>query len=203
MRRTWFNVCNIAHWLSLAIWIAALASAGVAATGVFGKLLHTDLLLNEFASYDHSAHGRLAAGMVMEPIFTFVDLVQLVAGAVVALTLALQLMMFDMPLKRPANLIRTVCVLIAAILLVVRMATITPEMNRELRAYWAAAKAGQVEEAGAHQQKFDRRHPVVSKMFGATFALLLVTVAASAVSLGHYDPMRKGGLETPQLLTRR
>jgi hypothetical protein len=194
--------CNVFYWLALTVWVSVLASGAVAAAGVFGKLTQLDVTLGAFSQYDPSAHGRLVAGMVMEPIFTFIDLMQFLAGAIVVLALLAQVTVFGMPLRRAANAMRILCIAAAATLLIIRAAIITPSMNHELRAYWAAAQAGNEEAAQSHRAAFDAKHPVVTTMFQATMILLLIAVAASAVALGPQRP-RSAQVQMPRLFTIR
>jgi hypothetical protein len=196
------KACQGIYWLALALWVSALVAGGVAAAGVFSVLPKLGLTLQRFEGYDHAEHGRLAGGMVMEPIFTTIDIAQAVVIVLVIMMLLLQLTLFRQPLRRPANVVRTICIAAAAALFVVRVATVTPSMNRELRAYWAAAEASRAADAAEHREAFDALHPVTSRMFNATLLLLLVAVAASAAASVPPAPVPHS-LQTPQLLQRR
>jgi len=203
LMRSYRNLCNAVYWLAITLWVSVLMAGAVAATGVFSKLLHTDLALSDYQSFDHAEHGRLLAGMTMEPIFTFVDMAQIAAAALALLTLALQLTVLSRgpEWKRPSNLVRAGCIIAAILLLSFRMLTITPTMNRDLRAYWHAAQVGDVAQANEHRLAFDRNHPIVSKMYSATFVLLLIAVGASAVALGTSQDSVPP-LEKPRLLNQ-
>lgn len=197
---------NAMYWLALAVWISVLMSAGVSAMSAFTTLPDPDLglQLEKFAAYDESRHGQIAAGKVMEPIFTFVDVVQLAAGSLVVLMLVLQLTLFAMPWKRPANMIRTACIVLAMALFLFRAVTITPEMNQDLRAYWRHAEAGNAAAAREAQQSFDTAHRRARPLFDGTLLLLLVGVGASAAAftsaVSHGSPPQSGRLEDPELL---
>jgi hypothetical protein len=193
------KLCNAVYWLALTLWCSMLVAVAVAATGVFSKLLHTQIILPEFDSYDKANHGRLMAGMIMEPVFTFVDIAQLVLAFGVIITLVIQLWTFKLPAKRLANLVRIAGIVVAALLLLIRMTLIAPGMNRDLRAYWEHAQSGQAAIAEQHRAAFDAKHPLVSRMFEGSLVVLLVAVAASAAALGPASP-RGRDLQEPRLL---
>lgn len=196
-------IARISYWLGLTIWASMLASAGVAATSVFTVLPRAGVTIEKFASYDHAAHGRIAAGMVMDPIFAFVDLGQL-AGMIMAIAgFAVMAAKSRLPLRRPSGIIMAAGLLIASLLFVGRAVTLTPAMNRELRSYWKAAEAGDTPAAAARQAKFDGMHPMASKLFNATLVALLATVAASAVAMDRPASAAGSGLESPSLARRR
>ena len=103
--RAWV-ITSVVYWLGLTLWVAAIVSAAVAAGFVFGKLPSMGVTLDRFEHYDQAQHGRLAAGMVMEPVFAFVDLAQAAAGLVVVMAMAIQFTVLRSPLKRFANWMR-------------------------------------------------------------------------------------------------
>jgi hypothetical protein len=189
------------YWVALAIWLAVLVAAGVAATSTFTTLPDPalGLTLEPFANYDHAEHGRIAAGKVMEPIFTFVDLMQVVTGAIVVLMLVLQLTLFKVPMRIFSNLLRMACIAAAIGLVAWRAFTLTPEMNSDLRQYWTAAEAGHVEQAKQHRAAFDANHGKASAMFRWTFLAVLVAIGASAATLGPRPEPAGSPLERPKL----
>lgn len=204
--------CHAIYWLALTIWVGVLISAGVAATSTFTVLPDPELgvHLEKFSQFEapHGTHGRIAAGHVMEPIFTFVDLAQVVASAVVLVTVLMQLTIFRQHARRSAalwNIARVLCIGGALTLFTYRVLAVSPDMNRDLRAYWSAAQAGDVETADRHYAAFTANHPRASRLLNSTLLLLLASVAASAVALGP-QPVReddnKSGLETPKLLKK-
>jgi hypothetical protein len=203
------KLVNAIYWLALTVWVSVLISAGVAAMSAFTALPDEELglRLEQFAAYDASRHGQIAAGKVMEPIFTFVDLMQLVAGGLVIITLLAQMTLFGMSWRRPANLIRAVCILLAIGLFLFRAVAITPGMNQDLRAYWQHAQAGEVEPARARQQSFEAAHRRARPLFDASLLVLLIGVGASAAAFTAVDPSRASdrepvNLERPALVRR-
>lgn len=200
------KLCNAVYWLMLTIWVSVLISAGVAAMSAFTTLPDQSLglRLDAFAQYDHAQHGRVAAGHVMEPIFTFVDLAQAPVSVLAVAMLLLQLTVFKMPWRSPSNIIRTLAVVLALGLFAWRIVTITPEMNRDLRSYWHAAQAGEVAEADRHLAAFNANHPRARNMMDATLVLLLVAIAASAVAMtpANTHARKKDELEQPKLVQK-
>ncbi len=193
---------TVLYWLALVAWIGGLIAAAVAAPSVFGALGDLPLTLESFEAYPHDEHGRLAAGMVMERVFWIVDLIQLAAAPVVVVTLAIQLVAAGSRLRSPSNVVRTICIGAAALLLAYRVAALAPSMNRKLRAYWEAAEAGEVEAAAVHRDRFNEDHPTAIAVFGACLILLLVAAAASAAAGGPQAPPASE-LEPPDLLRGR
>lgn len=195
---------TVIYWLALVAWIGGLIAAAVAAPSVFGALGDLPVTIESFEAYPHLEHGRLAAGMVMERVFWIVDLIQFVAAPVVVATLVVQLVAAGARFRAPSNLVRTICIVGAALLLAYRAAALAPTMNRELRAYWQAAEAGRVEVARAHRDRFNEDHPTARTILGASLVLLLVAVGASAAATGPGTaPRVASGVEPPELLRRR
>lgn len=198
------KLCNGLYWLALAIWFSVLVSAGVSAMSAFTALPDDELglRLERFAAYDETRHGQIAAGKVMEPIFTFVDVMQLTMGAIVLVTLIAQMTVFGMSWKRPANMIRIVCVVVASGLFLFRAMTIQPEMNQDLRTYWEAAKTGDVETASAAQGSFEAAHRRARPLFDATLLVLVVGIVASAAAftVPSTTSSRSDSLEPPDLM---
>ncbi len=183
---SYLALCNMVYWLALMCWVGVLIAAGVAATATFTTLPDPELgvTLERFAAFDSTEHGRIAAGLVMEPVFTFVDLLQIVAAFFVLITLVVQLLMLQGSWRWFSNLIRMLCIAVAVGLFAWRTFTITPEMNSNLRAYWNAAEAGQIEIAENYRSAFDAQHGTASALFRGTLFALVIAVGASAVTLG-------------------
>lgn len=183
MSRGFATACNTVYWFALTLWVGVLVAAGTAAAATFRVLPPTDLILPRFRAFPGTEHGRIAAGMVMEPVFTFVDVVQVAAAVLVVLTVLIQWIVFRHGRRSLLNVIRVACVLVAAALLAWRAVAVTPGMNRDLRAYWTAAEAGEIEVAQAHRAAFDAEHGGASNLFSATLAALVIAVLASPAAL--------------------
>ncbi len=194
--------CDGAYWLALTLWVGVLIAGGVAATASFTILPKLGINLEQYQAYDLTAHGRIAAGKMMEAVFTFVDVVQLVMCLLVLGLVLLQWTVFHRSIKRPANLMRMACLVLATGTFAWRALTLTPEMNRDLRAFWIAAEAGEVQKADQHRDAFSTRHPVASRWYGATFCLLLIVVVVSPAALADDEKKRSLVIEPPDLLRR-
>lgn len=197
---SYLALCNIVYWLALTTWVSVVVAAGVAATATFTTLPDLGLTIEQFAAFDQTQHGRIAAGMVMEPVFTFVDLVQVAAALFVVIALVLQVALFKVRGWSLSSLLRIACIAAAIGLFAWRAFTLTPEMNSNLRAYWRAAEAGQAEAAMQHRDAFDAMHAPASATYRWSLVALVLAVGASAVSLGprpQVEQLEK--LERPKL----
>jgi hypothetical protein len=200
---SYLKLCNVLHWFGLILWISALVSAAVAAMNVFGTLDKMSLTLERYAAFPAEDHARLAAGHIMEGVFFTVDLLQFIAAPLVVITLLLQLTVFRMRWRRPANLVRVIALIIAGGLFAYHATMIAPTMNRELRAFWAAAEAGDVDEANAHRAAFNAYHPTADAMLRLNLLLVMLGAGASAVALSTTGARSAAdALEKPGLLVR-
>lgn len=206
--RAWIAATNAIYWLALALWLSAIVTAAVAAVSAFGILPDTPLVLEDFRAYappdDPGAHGRLAAGIVMERVFWIVDMIQFAAAPLVVIALLAQLLVLPLPSRPWANRARTLAILIAAGTFIYQAAALTPGMNRELRAYWVAARAGELDDAREHHAAFNEAHPRAEMLYQVRLLALLAAIIASAPALGPViTPTPSSGHEAPRLLNRR
>jgi hypothetical protein len=171
------------YWLALTSWVSVLVAAAAGAVAAFSTLPGMRVSLEEYARFDPDQHGRLAAGIVAGPLFEYGDPVQLVACGLVVLSLILQLHGSGPLRRRPANMVRVVCIGLVAAALLIRVMAIMPRMNATLADYRQAAADGRVEEARQRREEFNRMHGPVSMVFGASLVLLIVAVAASGAAL--------------------
>ena len=205
-----FKLCNSVYWLALTVWLALLVSAGVSAIAVFTTLGEMDLSLPAYAAFQPAqsdvpyAHAHLAAGHILAPVFTFVDFVQFAVIPVLVITLVIQLTVFRLQVRRPANLIRVTCIVIASGLFAIHAFTRAPQMNRDLHAYWKAAQQGDVATALEHREAFNRQHPTAEAVLNVTLLLVVVATVASAIAMTPDLPRgRTSGPQTPYLASRR
>jgi len=196
------KICNAVYWVALTIWVAALVSGGVAAAGVFSTLPKLGILIPKYQpalGNDTAEHGRLAGGMVMEPVFTAMDWVQVAAVVFVMVALALQFTVFKMRITSPGQLIRAICIGSAALVMIVQMTTIAPRMNRELRGVWNAVEVNDRAAMESHRAAFESDHHVANSLYTARLILLLAGVAVSGAVLGT-SRTERSALEMPRLL---
>jgi len=198
------KIVLILYWLGLMLWVGSLMTAGIAAMNTFGTLPDLGVSLDSYPDYPSAEHGRLAAGIVMERNFFVVDVIQMLAAPLVIVTLLVQLFGFGMRLRRPANVIRIVCLLLAAGLFAFYAFSLAPRMNRELRMYWSEAEAGQLELAEIHRANFNRDHPRAELIMTINLFLLIVGVSASAAAFVESAKSPKtSNLEPPELLKKQ
>ena len=205
-----FKLCNMVYWLALTIWLAVLVTAGVSAVAVFTTLGEMDVSLEAYAAFEPdesdvpNAHAHLAAGHVLEPVFTLVSFVQFAVIPLMLITLIAQFTVFQQKIRRPANLIRTACIVIAAGLFAFHALARAPQMNRDLNAYWDAAKDGSVTAALEHRAAFNRRHPTAEAVLNGTLLLVVLATFASAAAMTPALPQRRTSeLQTPHLARKR
>jgi len=198
----WLKACLIVYWLSLVAWLAALAAAGLCAIYTFGSLGNTPLVLEQFATYPAQEHGTIAAGLVMVDLFVTVDFVQFLAIPAALIMLGLQLTVLGLPARRPSNLIRLGCLVLAAGLFAYYAVAVAPPLNGALRAYWDAAAAGDLDTAGQGRDLVAAYHSTAQVVLQLNLALVTGAVAASAVALGP-GARRDRGLPEPKLLRLR
>jgi hypothetical protein len=199
------RVVNMAYWLGLIVWIAAIITVAIAAMNTFATLPDADLgvRLESFAAYPAEHHGRLAAGMVMERNFFAADVMQMVAIPVVVIALLAQVAFLGMSLRRPANLIRCICLLGAAGVFAFYAFTMAPRMNGELRAYWDAARAGDMAQAESHRDAFDADHPRAELVLKINLILAVIGAGASTAAFtGARGGRAQTELEEPMLSRR-
>jgi hypothetical protein len=178
------TITHMAYWLGLTLWIGAIMTAGIAAIGVFGTFRSLPVTLPDYAVYDATAHGRLAAGLAMERVFWMVDLVQFAAAPLVLIAMIVRGAFGHMTRSWPTWTAAT-CVVLACATLLWHMLIAAPPMNRELRAYWAAAKAGESDAARAHQQAFEADHVLAERLMQARLLVLLTALVAAAAGEAH------------------
>jgi hypothetical protein len=183
------TIVDSLHVLALAAWLACLVSAGVAAVGVFTTLPSIDLELPRFAAYVDattppdrraSEFGRIAGGLVMDPVFRGTDLGQAVSAGLAVATLALQLLAFPKrwPLWRATSWLRVLLVIAAASLVAWHAAVVAPRMNEALHAWWSAAAANE-HSAAAFRAAFDDDHQRADLLFRLRLVLVLAALALS------------------------
>jgi hypothetical protein len=196
---TWLKACLVAYWLSLCVWIAALGAAGLSAVHAFGTLPSTPLVMERFDGYPAREHGTIAAGLVMADLFVTVDFVQFAAIPLALITLGLQLTVFGLPARRPANMARLGCLVLGAGLFAWYAVAVAPPLNGALHAFWDAAAAGDLEAASRQRDLVGAYHSTARLVLQLNLVLVAGAVAASAIALAP-GPGRGRGLPEPELL---
>ena len=178
------RLCLVVYWLGLAAWFSGLVTAGIAASMVFGRLPGMSMQLQRFQPYPVDEHGTIAAGLVMADVFFAVDVLQFIAIPLVVITLILQLTVFGLPARRPANIVRGGCLFVAAALFSWYALLLAPSLNGELRLFWQAAEAADLDAAQRHREVFKAGHTIARHILEVNLLLVLVSLAASAIALG-------------------
>ena len=197
--RALIRLAEIVFWLALIVWISAIVTAGVTAAVAFPMMREYEVVVPKFAAYDESQHWAIAAGVLLERIFTLTDMIQL-AAAVIAI---LALVAGARRRSRLAELLRFFTMLAAATLLGYRVLLLAPQMNRSLHQYWDAAEQGQADTAAQYRSEFQAMHPTASRIYGIMLFMLLTSAGATAWSPPIPSPaVKSDGLQEPQLARR-
>jgi len=177
-------VLRTIHIAALGIGLGTLVMTGIAAAITFPTMKRLEPVLPDFAAY-RGEHHRIAAGQIMDRIFHAADMLQIACIALGALTLALGVALAPRDTRsswsRWLGLARALLMVAIVGLLAFKQFTLDARMDRELRAFWSAAAAGQQAEADAHRAMFDRDHPIASGLLSAMAVLLFLSLAASTL----------------------
>ncbi|MEM7623121.1 MAG: DUF4149 domain-containing protein [Planctomycetota bacterium] len=181
------------HLLALGVWLGSLVMAGATAAIVF-PTAREDLapMLPRFEAYDGS-HADITAGMIQNKVFLAADAAQFVCGTL-ALASALGLLVLcKLPVRRWSSAVRLCGLGISLGLASYNLMVLGPRMQTELRAFWAAAEAGENALADQHKQAFGEDHPVASNVLGGTAAAVAFTLIGAAWSAASSASTASGG----------
>lgn len=159
--------------------------AGATAAILFPTMRELDPVLPAFAAYP-DPHWLIAAGEPAAKVFAFSAVVQWVAAGVAIASLG-----FVMLARVRAGIGLTIgawgrvaMVLCAAGLVLYQAAVLAPRMDRNMHAYWDAARAGQLESAAEFKRAFDADHPRASRNMSQTFAAVGIAIFITCFSAG-------------------
>ena len=172
---------SMACILSIALWLTCVVTTGVAAANTFSVLLKMNPIIPEYEAYDLARHGRLLAGLTVEPIFRMTDLIQMF---LVPATLLLVVM--QNTLIKPPTVLRWInigTVVIAIVLVLGRWTVIDPPMDTHLQSYREAARIGDMQTANKEQESFNDWHRIAEPLWGATGLVLLIGLASVGASI--------------------
>ena len=148
--------------------------AGATAGILFTNMRTLDPLFGVFGSYTGD-QSNIGAGFLQNRVFL----------ALVA-TIGL-IVLCGLPVRRPSSVVRLLSLGAAMTLVSYHLFVLTPRMQENAQAYWAAAEAGENEAAAAAHDRFDADHPTARRVLGGlsiSVACLLASGAWSAASLG-------------------
>ncbi len=177
-------LASILVWLSLAIWFAAVVSAGVSAMGIFATLPGLEPVLPAYSMLSPEAQGRIAAGLVTEPIFTATDLVQCLSSIALVAGVLLHWLLSRRVHRRIARWTWTLAIAVATGTLWGRVLFLMPGMNQQLHDYRQAASSGNMDVANSARHAFESMHPTASMLMETTAACLLLAILVGGAAAG-------------------
>lgn len=167
--------------LSMTLWLTCVVTTGISAATAFTVLPKLNPFIPEYEAYEAIHHGRLLAGLTVEPVFRLTDLAQLILAPATVL-----LVLIQNALLKPPTFLRWInlgTVLIAITLVLCRWIVIDPPMDRHLETYRDAARMGDLKTANAEQEAFNGWHRIAEPLWGSTGLLLLIGVASLGASI--------------------
>lgn len=168
--------------IALSLWAGALIGAGGAAAILFPTLKQLAPTLPDFAAFPDD-HWKIAGGLVGVRLFVLADVVQLGAACATILALIVTRLAGGTQASRAATGLRLVFMAFAWLLASYQIMVLGPRMQTNLNAFYAAAKAGQVDVARVNRDAFDADHPTASRVLGGTLLAVMGALAASAWGL--------------------
>jgi len=176
------RICEALHLLALGVWLGSLILAGAVAAQLFPMLRSLDPSMPGHEGYTGD-QWLIVAGHVGDMLFNTLDLIQFICVLLAGVTLGLSLWRFKLPMKRASTIVRT-CALAGAFLLVAyELFVLSPQLESELHAYWAAAASADNTGAQKHRDAFTTLHPQATRVLVATIISVLIALIASACSL--------------------
>ena len=174
------------HALAAGLWLGALVMAGATAGILFTNMRTLDPSFGVFAGYNGD-QSNIGAGFLQNRVFLALDFIQY-GGATLALVATIGLIVLcGLPVRRPSSVVRLLSLGAAMTLVSYHLFVLTPRMQENAQAYWAAAEAGENEAAAAAHDRFNADHPTARRVLGGlsiSVACLLASGAWSAASLG-------------------
>jgi hypothetical protein len=201
----WRAFCQTLHVVALGLWLGTLVMVAAAAAILFPTMRSLAPRLPAFAAYDGD-HWRLAAGRVGQQLFLVADVIQFACALAAAATFLAMAVLLGMARGRASTILRALALSVAVASAAGQIIVLAPSMNAALRAYWAAALAGDTAAAGIHQAAFNDLHPYATALLavGAVAVLIALVGAAAAAPPGASDePAPSARLPEPALLRMR
>lgn len=190
MRDTLARWGEAIHLTALGVWAGAVFGAGVSAAVVFPTMRSLDPTLGAYPGYA-GEHWMLGAGRVAARVFLITDGVQFACATLAIAGFALARWAgWQRRTRSWAMFLRALALGAAFLLVSYHLLIQAPRMDRDLRAYWDAAEAGDNDDALVHQRAFADRHPGASRVLAGTFATTTIGLALGAWSLA--GPRREG-----------
>lgn len=195
------KLCECLHVLALGLWLGVLVMAGAVAAQVFPQMKAMDPHVPEFEAYTGD-HWLIVAGAVGEFTFLTADFIQFGCVVLAILTLLASIIAFGLPLARISTMIRAGLLGIGVMLVAYEIFVLAPEMNLNLKQYWAAAKDGNMAEAQRFRDAFMANHPLSRNVLAGCTLAAFASIIASVWSIAEGGPASGSGAspyQTPAL----
>ncbi|MEZ6243677.1 MAG: hypothetical protein R3B57_11625 [Phycisphaerales bacterium] len=176
-RSTGHRLCETIHLAAAGIWLGVLFMSGGVAAIIFKTTPRLSPHLGAFDTYTGD-HARLAAGYIQNEVFKLTDVTQFVAALVCLGSMIALIAAYKMPLRSIVGAVRLIALMLALSALSYYMLILTPRMSENLRAFYAAAAAGENETAETFRLAFDADHPAATNSFAVvTIGVLVVFIS--------------------------
>lgn len=147
--------------VALGLWLGVVVMSGLVAAISFPIMKSVSPSLAEFSAYP-GEHWPIAAGHIARRVFDIGAVLQGGCAAISCLMLAVSVWA-DSRRPRPIQAVRTIALLLAVGTLAYWRLSLSPTMDHDLDAFWAAAKAGNTELADTHKAAFNTAHPIAAR----------------------------------------
>lgn len=193
VKPTLYRIGETVHLTALGVWAGALFGAGVAAAVAFPTMKGLDPTLGAYPDYT-GEHWMLAAGRVAARVFLITDMTQFVCAFLAVVGFVVATVAGDKA-RSWLKFFRAASLGVAFLLVSYHLLIQGPRMDRDLRAYWDAAAAGDNATAKAHQDAFAAQHGGASRIMTATFGATLLTLGLGAWALAGMVGRRREGVQ--------
>ena len=177
--RTTRIILETINALALGIWAGMLVFVGIAAALTFPMMKELDPTLPAYALYE-GQHWRIAAGSVMNPLFSAVGTIGMVALFIAAAVFALRIVTWKRGIGWFPIVTRTVLFIGLCFVQCVTHFGLWRQMDQLFRMFSQGAQEGDVYFAEDALAKFNLLHPIATPMMSV---LLFLIVAYLIVSL--------------------
>ena len=179
---SWRGFVESVHVTALGLWLGMIVGAASAAAVIFPTMKTIDARI---PGYEASVadNFRVAGGMVAQKVFLISDLVAFPSAIAAIVTLGVQIVVFRIPVRRPATILRAASLSIALAAFASMLIIVEPALVRASKLHWAAIKAGDSAAIALHKAAVDELHPMASNLMAATALAVLCSLIASVWAL--------------------
>lgn len=166
------RVFEVAHVLSLSVWLGAVGLSGVVAGLIFPMMGKLQPTLGAYPGYEGD-HSLLTAGLVAGRVFLIVDTAQFVCASI-ALGSFITMIIAGYSINTLMRVLRSVLLLATMGLLSYHLFLLMPGMTDDLSKYWDLAAIGDTENADFFKNSFMANHEKAAASLKALMASVLV-----------------------------